>query len=221
MWRSGWSRRSSSPITRRSPGSSSATSARWRTVRLGLGFCARAGLVGGAVVAIDGTKVHANASRDATLITSRSRGRSSRRRSRPTPPRMSSTARRAAMSFRQRSRPARAGRSGCVRRNVRLMSDARASSGRSPARARSGSRSQSAGSRSSCGRSAGRTRPTRPSTRAGSMRNGRRMGPATTPKPYTPPEHPQEKINTTDLDSPAGEGDGRLAAGLQRAGRYQ
>jgi Transposase DDE domain len=35
----------------------------------------------------------------------------------------------------------------------------------------------------------------------GVMRNGRRMGPATTPKPYTPPEHPQEKINTTDLDS--------------------
>ena len=25
-------------------------------------------------------------------------------------------------------------------------------------------------------------------------------GPATTPKPYMPP-HPQEKINTTDLDS--------------------
>ena len=35
----------------------------------------------------------------------------------------------------------------------------------------------------------------------GVMRNGRRMGPATTPKPYMPPEHPQEKINTTDLDS--------------------
>jgi hypothetical protein len=35
----------------------------------------------------------------------------------------------------------------------------------------------------------------------GVMRNGRRMGPATTPKPYTPPEHPHEKINTTDLDS--------------------
>ena len=32
-----------------------------------LGLCARAGLIGGAVVAIDGTKIHANASRDATF----------------------------------------------------------------------------------------------------------------------------------------------------------
>ena len=31
-----------------------------------LGLCARAGLLGGVVVAIDGTKLHANASRDAT-----------------------------------------------------------------------------------------------------------------------------------------------------------
>jgi hypothetical protein len=35
----------------------------------------------------------------------------------------------------------------------------------------------------------------------GVMRNGRRMGPATTPKPYTPPATPQGKINTTDPDS--------------------
>jgi hypothetical protein len=32
-----------------------------------LGLCARAGLIGGALVAIDGTKIHANASRDATF----------------------------------------------------------------------------------------------------------------------------------------------------------
>jgi hypothetical protein len=51
------------------------------------------------------------------------------------------------------------------------------------------------------------------------------MGPATTPKPYTPPEHPQEKINTTDLDSRLVKGmDGWLQgynaqAALSRFGR--
>ena len=44
------------------------------------------------------------------------------------------------MSFRRRSRPVRAARSGCVRRNVRLMSNGRASSGRSHGSASTGFR---------------------------------------------------------------------------------
>jgi transposase len=37
--------------------------------------------------------------------------------------------------------------------------------------------------------------------RRGVMKNGRRMGPSTIPKPYTPPDMPQGKINVTDPDS--------------------
>ena len=33
------------------------------------------------------------------------------------------------------------------------------------------------------------------------MRNGRRLGPNTIPKPYIAPEHPEGKINVTDLNS--------------------
>src|SRR3954470_7786606 len=37
--------------------------------------------------------------------------------------------------------------------------------------------------------------------RRGVMKNGRRMGPSTVPKPYTPPATPEGRINTTDPDS--------------------
>jgi transposase len=37
--------------------------------------------------------------------------------------------------------------------------------------------------------------------RNGRMRNGRRLGAHSPPKPYTPPEQPEGKINLTDLDS--------------------
>ena len=40
----------------------------------------------------------------------------------------------------------------------------------------------------------------RPSAR-GLMRNGRRLGSHSPPKPYTPPATPPGKINMTDLDS--------------------
>src|SRR5215203_602586 len=58
-----------------------------------LGLCAQAGLARVGVVAIDGTKVLANASRDANAVTSRSRARSSRRPRPLTPPKMRSTGR--------------------------------------------------------------------------------------------------------------------------------
>ena len=56
-----------SPITRRSPGFASATSARWRRCSArSSGLCAQAGLAEVAVLAVDGTRVHANASERAT-----------------------------------------------------------------------------------------------------------------------------------------------------------
>jgi len=37
--------------------------------------------------------------------------------------------------------------------------------------------------------------------RNGRMRNGRRLGAHSPPKPYQPPERPEGKINLSDLDS--------------------
>src|SRR5215217_4257437 len=54
-----------------------------------LALCAEAGIVRVEVVAIDGTKVHANASQHAAAITSRSPARSSRKPSASTPKRTS------------------------------------------------------------------------------------------------------------------------------------
>jgi Transposase domain (DUF772) len=71
-----------------------------------LALCAEAGLVAVGVVAIDGTKVHANASERATRVTNRSRGRSSPRRTRSMPRRMSASARPAAMNCPRSSPPA-------------------------------------------------------------------------------------------------------------------
>jgi hypothetical protein len=138
-----------------------------------LGLCARAGLIGGAVVAIDGPKIHANASRDATfdyeriareiveeaIATDRAEDeRHGEARGDELPPEIST----------------RRGRQKWLREAQRALDEQRAR-------------------RANEAYEAFRAR--------GVMRNGRRMGPATTPKPYTPPEHPQEKINTTDLDS--------------------
>jgi transposase len=66
-----------------------------------LGLCADAGLVRVGVLAIDGTKVHANASQHATRISSRSRARFWPRRRRLTRPRMRSSATPAAMIYRR------------------------------------------------------------------------------------------------------------------------
>src|SRR5919197_2855324 len=63
-----------------------------------LGLCARAGLVATGVVAIDGTKLAANASREANSDYERIARELVARRRRPTRPRTSSTARRAVMS---------------------------------------------------------------------------------------------------------------------------
>ena len=78
-----------------------------------LGLCDEAGLVGSGVVAIDGTKLHANASRDSNVdYDGIAPWRSSRRRSPPMRRRMSVMAMRAGMSFRASCRPRRVGGSG-------------------------------------------------------------------------------------------------------------
>ena len=56
-----------------------------------LGLCAKAGLAGVEVLAVDGTKVHANASHHANRDYEQIAGRSSKKPGRSTPPRMSST----------------------------------------------------------------------------------------------------------------------------------
>ncbi len=72
-----------------------------------LELCAEAGLVRAGLVAIDGTKVQANASASRTAATSRSPARSWSRPPRSTRPRTSSTARRAATSCPRVSHQAR------------------------------------------------------------------------------------------------------------------
>jgi transposase len=79
-----------------------------------LALCARAGLVSTGVVAIHGTKLVARAARR-TSTTSGSPARSSPRRRRPTRPRTSSSAMRAAMSCPRSYGRARAGESGCAK----------------------------------------------------------------------------------------------------------
>jgi transposase len=55
----------------------------------------------------------------------------------------------------------------------------------------------------------------------GVMSNGRRLGPSTVPKPWVAPDTPTGKINVTDLDSRKRQDAPRLPAGLQRPGRLQ
>ncbi len=89
-----------------------------------LSLCARAGMVKVATIAVDATKVHANASREANATSIRSRARSSKRPPKSTQPRMSSMARSAVTSCRSTYRPARAVVGGCARPNVSSMRNA-------------------------------------------------------------------------------------------------
>src|SRR5215207_11240 len=166
-----------------------------------LGLCARAGLIGGAVVAIDGTKIGANASRDATfdyeriareiveeaVATDRAEDELyGEARGDELPPEIST----------------RQGRQKWLREAQRALDEQRAREQRPiprsrPKRLKESKRRLEEQLWTEC-----RANEAYEAFRArGVMRNGRRMGPATTPKPYTPPERPQEKINTTDLDS--------------------
>src|SRR5919108_6622934 len=166
-----------------------------------LGLCARAGLIGGAVVAIDGTKIHANASRDATfdyeriareiveeaIATDRAEDeRYGEARGDELPPEIST----------------RQGRRKWLREAQRALDEQRAREQRPIPRSRPKRLTESKRRLEEQLWTECRANEAYEAYRArGVMRNGRRMGPATTPKPYTPPATPQGKINTTDPDS--------------------
>jgi transposase len=133
-----------------------------------LGLCAQAGLVRVGVVAIDGTKLHANASRDATVDYERIAREileeakavdaaedelyGEARGDELPPPSL---------------RPLRAGASGCARRSVALTTSGPSRRGRSRVRVRRGCRNPSGAWRKSCRPSARPTRRMRPTGRAG------------------------------------------------------
>jgi transposase len=130
-------------------------------------LCAQAGLVQTGVIAIDGTKVHANASQhanrdyeqlareilaEADAVDREEDERYGERRGDELPPNF---------------RPIRAGAAGCARRSGVSTSSAPQKPSRSHARVLSGCASRSGASRRSSRSSARRTPPTRPIARAG------------------------------------------------------
>jgi transposase len=166
-----------------------------------LGLCAQAGLARVGVVAIDGTKVLANASRDANLdyeqiareileeaqaVDAAEDEAFGAARGDELPPELSSSqGRRKWLREAQReldrrreqeARPIRRSRPARLKEAKRrldeqLFTECRANAAYEAYRAR------------------------------GVMKNGRRLGPNTTPKPYMPPEIPEGRINLTDPDS--------------------
>jgi transposase len=166
-----------------------------------LGLCAQAGLARVGVVAIDGTKVLANASRDANLdyeqiareiveealaVDAAEDELYGEARGDELPPELtSSQGRRRWLREAQReldrrreqeARPVPRSRPARLKEAKRrldeqLFTELRANAAYEAYRAR------------------------------GVMRNGRRLGPNTTPKPYQPPEIPEGRINLTDPDS--------------------
>jgi transposase len=164
-------------------------------------LCAEAGLVEVGVIAVDGTKVHANASERATCdyeqiareilaeadaIDREEDERFGERRGDELPEHLATGAGRAKWLAEAKRRL-----------EQRRAEEARPIPASRPRRLREAKRRLEEELQSEC-----RANEAYEAYRArGVMRNGRRMGPATTPKPYTPPATPQGKINTTDPDS--------------------
>jgi transposase len=166
-----------------------------------LALCAQAGLARVGVVAIDGTKIHANASRDATCdyeriareileeakaIDAAEDELYGEARGDELPPQLATGQ----------------GRKKWLSEAKRRLDDQRAEQARPIARSRPARLKESkrrleeelwVECQANKAYEAYRAR--------GVMKNGRRLGPSTTPKPYTPPPTPQGAINTTDIDS--------------------
>src|SRR5215210_1138262 len=123
-----------------------------------LALCAEAGLVQVGVIAIDGTKVHANASERAT--------RDYEQIAREILAEADAVEREAT-SYLSSSRPAPGARSGWPRRSAASSGSVPRRPGRSPPRARSGCGNPSAAWKRSSRRSVARMRPMRPTARAG------------------------------------------------------
>jgi transposase len=166
-----------------------------------LGLCAEAGLVEVGVIAIDGTKVHANASErascdyaqiareilaEADAVDREEDERFGERRGDELPEHLATGAGRAKWLAEAKRRL-----------EQRRAEEARPIPASRPQRLREAKRRLEEELQTEC-----RANEAYEAYRArGVMRNGRRMGPATTPKPYTPAATPQGKINTTDPDS--------------------
>jgi len=166
-----------------------------------LRLCADAGLGGVGLVAVDGTKVHADASQHANrdyeqiareileqadAIDAEEDERLGDRRGDELPPELAtSTGRRA--WFREAKRQL----------DERRAEEAMAIPAARPQRLKESKRRLEdelfAEARANTAYLAYRAR--------GVGRNGRRLGPSTVPKPYTPPDTPTGRINVTDLDS--------------------
>jgi transposase len=183
-----------------------------------LELCGQAGLLDVAVIAVDGTKLHANASERATCdyeqiardvlaeadaVDDEEDGRHGDSRGDELPEHLATgegrakwlaeAKRRLEQRRAEEARPIPASRPGRLRDAERrleedLQTEVRANGAYEAYRAR------------------------------GVMRDGRRMGAA--PKPYTPPLTPQGKINTTDPDSRNVKTPRGWGAGLQRASGY-
>jgi transposase len=166
-----------------------------------LGLCAQAGLARVGVVAIDGTKVLANASRDANVdyeqiareiveeaqaVDAAEDEAYGEARGDELPPELaSSQGRRKWLREAQREL------------DRRREQEARPIPRSRPARLKEAKRRLDEQLFTEC-----RANAAYEAYRArGVMRNGRRLGPNTTPKPYTPPEIPEGRINLTDPDS--------------------
>src|SRR3954451_4367250 len=166
-----------------------------------LGLCAKAGLVGVNVLAVDGSKVSANASREATVdyerlareavaearvVDAEEDERFGDRRGDELPPELATSN----------------GRQQWFKAARRWLDDQRAAQAAPIARDRP-ERVKEAQRRMDEQLSTElRAEEAYQRYRAkGVDRRGGRLGPNTVPKPYTPPELPQGTINTTDLDS--------------------
>jgi transposase len=166
-----------------------------------LGLCAKAGLVGVNVVAVDGSKVSANASREATVdyerlarealeqaqaIDAEEDALYGERRGDELPPELATSD----------------GRKKWLANAKRWLDDQRAGQATPiprdrPKRVKEAQRRLDEELWTEIRANEGYER-----YRAkGVDRRGGRLGPNTIPKPYTPPETPQGQINTTDLDS--------------------
>ena len=164
-------------------------------------LCAEAGLVEVGVIAIDGTKVHANASERATCdyeqiareilaeadaVDREEDERFGERRGDELPEQLATGAGRAKWLAEAKRRL-----------EQRRAEEARPIPASRPQRLREAKRRLEEDLQTEC-----RANEAYEAYRArGVMRNGRRLGAHSPPKPYTPPATPQGKINTTDPDS--------------------
>jgi transposase len=166
-----------------------------------LGLCAEAGLVEVGVIAIDGTKLHANASErascdydqiareilaEADAVDREEDERFGERRGDELPEELATGAGRAKWLAEAKRRL-----------EQRRAEEARPIPASRPQRLRDAKRRLEEELETEC-----RANAAYEAYRArGLMRNGRRLGAHSPPKPYAPPATPQGKINTTDPDS--------------------